>query len=578
MSLRSKLLLVMVLLPLVCLAVFLTLSVKAFIEDKVTFVHEWNQLQSKYLSTKMKLIISQIQNNPDDSVFSARVSNTFDEVTDIRGAVRAEQVLELTRNNGAALCTNVRQLGWLYFQEHLIYGYCRKNANDYSLYVFKPSLLADLFSDHGLSDALLVGQDGYIIAGPPEYPIGRELRSIVGSGINDIFGSSTPTQGRLELVNQKDKIKYLVNFYRIPNESLMIISLTPRSAPQRAAMLFVYQGVIFVAGLLIVALFASLFISSAMLTNILGLHKAMTSFGNGDWNANISTRSKDEIGQLASMFNKMVAQIRDLMRIHEEKAKVDAEMSLAAELQKKFFPEANYFTSSFQFTGFYEPANQCGGDWWMYIDTQTHFIVCIGDVTGHGLQSALLTSAARAVVAEFKTNFEGPAHAMAKMNRAIHETSGGSLNMTCLIAAFDKKSQVVTYSNASHEPTYYFTPSSDLKKSDINVFLDVHGPRLGERVDAVFEESTVACNEPYVFLFYSDGLKDVVNPSGEAFDERRILRVLTKLQNAEITTKEVLDLTVSSVEEWRKGAPLVDDLSYFYVKTNFQGSASESQN
>ena len=567
MSLRSKLLLVMVLLPLVCLAVFLSLSVKAFIADKVTFVYEWNQLQSKYLSTKIDLLISQIKADPEKSVFTARVNNTFDKVADIHGAVKEEQVLDVTKKYGAALCTNVRHLGWLYFQNRLIYGYCSKNAKDYDLYVFKTSQLSDLFSEHGISDTLLVGQDGYIIAGPSGYPVGRELKSIVGSGVNDILDSINTSQGRLELQNQKDNIKYLTHFYRIPNEYLLIVSLTPRSAPQRAAMLFVYQGVIFAAGLLIIALLASLLISSAMLKNIFGLRNAMMSFGDGNLDVNIETKSKDEIGQLTNMFNKMVGHIRELMRIHEEKAKVDAEMSLAADLQQKFFPEANYRTGSFQFTGFYEPASQCGGDWWTYTDTETHFIVCIGDVTGHGLQSALLTSAARAVVAEFKTNFEGPAHAMARMNRAIYETSGGSLNMTCLIAAFDKQNRTVTYSNASHEPTYYFSPKPELKKADINAFIDVHGPRLGEKVDATFGQTVVTCNEPYVFLFYSDGLKDVTSPAGEAFDERRILRLLAKFRDTQVTTKEVLDSTMGYVEEWRQGTPLVDDLSYFYVKS-----------
>lgn len=558
----------MVLLPLVCLAVFLSLSVKAFIEDKVTFVYEWNQLQSKYLSTKIDLIISQIRNDPENSVFSVRVSSTFDKVTDIHGAVKTEQVLDVAKNYGPALCTNVRHMGWLYFEDRLLYGYCRKSNKEYDLYVFKTNKLSELFSEHGISDTLLVGQDGSIIAGPSGYPVGRELKSIVGNSVNDILDSLTTTQGRMELTSQKDNIKYLVHFYRIPDESLLIISLTPRSAPQRAAMLFVYQGVIFAAGLLIVALLASLFISSAMLKNIFGLRNAMTSFGDGNLDVTAPTRSKDEIGQLANMFNKMVSQIRELMRVHEEKAKVDAEMTLAAELQQKFFPVANYKTGPFQFAGFYEPASQCGGDWWTYTDTETHFIVCIGDVTGHGLQSALLTSAARAVVAEFKTCFEGPGKAMEIMNRAIYETSGGSLNMTCLIAAFDKKNATVTYTNASHEPTYYFTPSPDLKRSDIQAFLDVHGPRLGEKEGASFGESVVACERPYVFLFYSDGLKDVASPEGEAFDERRILRLLAKFQDGQVTTEEVLESTKEKVEEWRQGTPLIDDLSYFYVKND----------
>lgn len=566
MSLRSKLLLVMVLLPFACLAVFLLLSVKFFVDDKVTFVYEWNQLQSKYLSSQIDLLLAQIKNNPDNALFMARLNPTFDKVTDIHGAVKREQIQELAKLNGVALCSNVRNMSWIHLEGQLLYGYCRKTSDGYELYGIHRNKINELFATRGISDSLLVGQDGYIIAGPSEYPVGRELKSVMGNGVDPIFESLDVPQGRLELLNRKDKTKYLVHFYRIPDESMLIVSLTPRSAPQRAALLFVFKGVLFVIGLVFVTLFASLFISSAILKNVVELRNAMMSFGSGSLDVHLTSKAKDEIGQLARMFNKMVEQIKKLMTVHEEKAKVDAEMTLAAELQQKFFPVGDFQTGIYQFTGFYEPANQCGGDWWSYTDTDDHFIVCIGDVTGHGLPSALITSAARAVVAEFKVRFEGPAKAMEMMNRAIFETSMGTLNMTCLIAAFDKKTGAITYSNASHEPTYYFTPGPDLKRNDIQALFDLHGPRLGERLESVFNETTVECPRQSVFLFYSDGLKDLMNPAGEAFDEKRILRLLAKIQNSDVTAAEVLKITKEKAAEWRQGTPLVDDLSYFIIK------------
>jgi phosphoserine phosphatase RsbU/P len=556
----------MVLLPFTCLTIFLTLSVKAFIEDKITFVYEWDQLHSRYLATKIDLNLEQVRNNPHKALFVAHLNPTLDKVMDIRGAVRKDQAQLIAKTYAVMLCTSSRNLSWIEIEGRLVYGYCRKVTDGFDLYVMDKKDIASLFQEREISETLLVGQDGHIIAGPSNYPIGRELRTIIGMDVDEIFESINVAQGRLEIFNQKDKIKYLAHFYRIPDESLMIISLTPRTAPQRAALFFVYKGILFVIALLFVAIFASLFISSAFIRNIVDLRNAMTTFGAGEMNIHLEPQSKDEIGHLASMFNKMVDQIKQLVKVHEEKAKVDAEMGLAAELQQRFFPKAHYQSGSFQFAGFYEPANKCGGDWWTYTDTKDHFIVCIGDVTGHGLSSALITAAARAVVAEFKSKFEGPAKAMEIMNRAIYETSTGALNMTCMIAAFDKKEGVVTYSNASHEPTYYFNPHPDLKRSDINVFLDVHGPRLGENFDSKFSESILKFKEPSVFLFYSDGLKDIMNSEGTAFDERRVLRLLSQFKTTDISADEILKVIKQTTRDWRQETALIDDLSYFILK------------
>ena len=126
MSLRSKLLLVMVLLPFACLAVFLTVLVSAFIRDKVTFVYEWNQLQSKYLSSQIDLIMARIKNNPDEALFKVHLSATYDKPTDIRGTIKRDQAVEVAQNYGFALCSNIRNLGWIRLEGRLLYDIARR--------------------------------------------------------------------------------------------------------------------------------------------------------------------------------------------------------------------------------------------------------------------------------------------------------------------------------------------------------------------------------------------------------------------------------------------------------------------
>ncbi|MBO9668808.1 MAG: SpoIIE family protein phosphatase, partial [Bdellovibrio sp.] len=280
----------------------------------------------------------------------------------------------------------------------------------------------------------------------------------------------------------------------------------------------------------------------------------------------LEASSRDEVGQLAGLFNDMVQQIKKLMTVYEDKARIEAEMVLASDLQRKFFPESLHSVPPYQFAGFYEPASQCGGDWWTYFETEDQFVVCICDVTGHGLQSALITSAACAVVASFKAKIQGPAKLMEALNRAVMETSRGALNMTCLVAAFDKNSNQVTYCNASHEAPYFLAPKKGQKRSAIQVFEDVNGPRLGERLEADFSESKLSFERGTSFLFFSDGLKDLMSSEQQAFEERRTMKTLLKIDDPAFSAQQILELFKKDTAEWRGQEVLVDDLSYFIVK------------
>ncbi len=559
-------LLILVILPFACLTLFLGLSIKSFIEDKVAFVFEADELNSKKLAAELTLLLEKVRNLTDDHVFVATADSDFQNFS-ISGEIQNKQEIQNWLSQySSSVCSKRRNISWMTLGSQLMYIHCHRGPEGFTIYRIHRDKLSNLFAARGVSDSALIGLDGFVISGSSVFPVGKEISSVVGNEIKKAFDSSDVDQGHFEITNHQDKNKYLVNFYRVPNEPLVILSFTPRTAPQRAALFFVYKGVISAVALIFIAILASFIISSALLKNILELRGAMALFGEGHLDVHLQPKSKDEIGQLATMFNKMVEQIKVLLRSQEEKAKVDAEMSLAAELQQKFFPPAHFEKEGFQFAGYYEPAGKCGGDWWSYIDNEDYLIVFIGDVTGHGMHSALITSAARAVLAGFKKEFKSPADSMSALNHAVYDTSAGALNMTCIIAAFDKKSSRLIYSNASHEMPYYFKADANIKRSHLNVLSDVHGPRLGEKAAHIYSQSEVSFDPGTMFFFYSDGLTDLVNSEGKNFGERNVLKAFLKFKSQKFSAIHGLKEMTESVKTWSEETALVDDLSYFYLK------------
>jgi serine phosphatase RsbU (regulator of sigma subunit) len=77
--------------------------------------------------------------------------------------------------------------------------------------------------------------------------------------------------------------------------------------------------------------------------------------------------------------------------------------------------------------GYFEPAAECGGDWWTVHDMpEDRVLIVIGDVTGHGISSAMITGVAKAAcdVARLFTNGRITTGALLEMmNCCIHEAA-----------------------------------------------------------------------------------------------------------------------------------------------------------
>jgi len=146
----------------------------------------------------------------------------------------------------------------------------------------------------------------------------------------------------------------------------------------------------------------------------------------GDLETRVEISSGDEIGMLGENFNYMADRLLILMRETAEKATLEKELEVARTIQETLVPTADLMTRPFvNLAGYFLPASQCGGDWWTVHDMPDgRVLVVIGDVTGHGVPSAMITAAAKAacdVVRTTEGNKLTVTRLLEVMNRAIFE-------------------------------------------------------------------------------------------------------------------------------------------------------------
>ena len=162
----------------------------------------------------------------------------------------------------------------------------------------------------------------------------------------------------------------------------------------------------------------------------------------GDLETRVEISSGDEIGMLGENFNYMADRLLILMRETAEKATLEKELEVARTIQETLVPPPDPVERDYvRLAGYFLPASQCGGDWWTVHDMPDgRILVVIGDVTGHGVPSAMITAAAKAACDVVRAT-EGDKLTVTRllevMNRAIFESAKRKFVMTCFASILD---------------------------------------------------------------------------------------------------------------------------------------------
>ena len=271
-----------------------------------------------------------------------------------------------------------------------------------------------------------------------------------------------------------------------------------------------------------------------------------------------------KIKVLADGFNTMTGEIKRLLEETAEKARMESELNTARVVQSTLFPEQGLKGKNFEVQGFYEPASECGGDWWYYTESKDSVYLWIGDATGHGVPAALVTSAARSASSVLEQFPEmSVKDIISYLNRAIYQTARGQILMTFLLAKFDKKTGQLIYTKASHDPPFLFPRKEELTRDDAVALMGNNSRRLGEKLETEYEETTIQLNQGDRIIFYTDGITEAMNEKQKMWGERRFLKSLTSHFNEQKSLEKTVLGLKQDIDQFCGSEPKHDDVTYF---------------
>jgi phosphoserine phosphatase RsbU/P len=287
------------------------------------------------------------------------------------------------------------------------------------------------------------------------------------------------------------------------------------------------------------------------------LTAASNKLASGNFKARVDIRSRDEFGDLGRVFNEVGPQLDTHVRLQQA-------MDVAMQIQYNLLPQAAPNLSGLDVRGMAFYCDETGGDYFDYlcVDEQDRQRLCIavGDVSGHGLPSALLMATARGLLRQRVFMRGSLGEIVTDVNQRFAEDVERSARfMTLFLARIDRARKKIEWVRAGHDPALLYDPATD-------AFASLRGKGLPLGVDAAipYRESSTTIEDGQVLFIGTDGIWETGNERGELFGKDRLKEVIR--ENADQTARDILLAVHAAAEEFRDELKQEDDLTIVIVK------------
>lgn len=199
-----------------------------------------------------------------------------------------------------------------------------------------------------------------------------------------------------------------------------------------------------------------------------------------------------------------VSVCKDVTALRKEQER-ELQLQMARNVQQRFYTGAMTRADGFDIASAIYPAKEACGD---YLDVFSmpdgRTCIGIGDVSGHGLDSAMVMALTRAYVRSFAQVEADVAKILSCVNHMLLADLEDSRFVTMLLVCLDGNNRCMSYASAGHVPGFLMNGSGD-----IDHVLERSGPPLGLFPDSSFITSTIPLTSRHLMVLLTDGTTEM---------------------------------------------------------------------
>jgi len=334
--------------------------------------------------------------------------------------------------------------------------------------------------------------------------------------------------------------------------------------------LVVMVGLIVMAFLLLTleafALYFGMRITGGITSAVKILHRGTRRIAQGNLEERILIPNEDELGDLATSFNEMMAAIKRGQKEALAREHLERELKTAREIQERLLPHKMPQIPGFEISGVNLPSLQVGGDYFDFLELEAGYLgIAIADVCGKGIPAALLMANLQASLHGQAVEHGEVASVITRMNDLLVRSTDPHMFATFFYGVLDRNRSTFTSTNAGHNPPLLFRFDGEHEK------LGANGMIIGFLPQQKYTQQTTTIEQGDVLVLYTDGITEAVRDTKDRsedkrFGEERLIKVVKK--NQEKSARDIQSEILKVISDFSAGAPQNDDITLVVIKRN----------
>jgi phosphoserine phosphatase RsbU/P len=350
----------------------------------------------------------------------------------------------------------------------------------------------------------------------------------------------------------------ILGFYRLKEAPWRLVMIAPGKEVFAPIIKFRNYYLLTGSAFILFILLLIRWVTGKTVSSIRKVSRAAEKVARSQYGDPLPVKTHDEVGELIQSFNTMVTHLEERNRLKEA-------INLAMEVQQNLLPNSDPQVEGLDIAGRSLYCDETGGDYYDFLtigkDGDERIGVVVGDVSDHGISSALLMATARALFRQRSAQSGDIADIVSDVNRQLAmDVEDSGRFMTLFFLTVDLKNKGLQWVRAGHDPAFLYDPSQD--KFEI---LEGAGLALAvEKEQQYTQNQRTGITRGQIILVATDGLWETQNPEGEIFGKESLYQIVRR--NPEASAKELLETVFEELHKFRKDRAPDDDITLVVVK------------
>lgn len=264
--------------------------------------------------------------------------------------------------------------------------------------------------------------------------------------------------------------------------------------------------------------------------------------------------TEEDLRLLTSLANTAAIKIQNL-RLQETaaaKQRIEREMALAWDVQRRLFPEKAPELSRTELFGRTLPSRTVSGDYYdFFVRDDGTVDVVVADVCGKGMAASILAASVQSAFQAWAGERFTPDRLAARLNDLVHRRTSPEKFITAILALYDPATGSLVFANAGHNPAIL------LRADGRHELLGAQGPPLGLFPGTAYSSDARTLAPGDLLVLYTDGVTEAANPEEDEFGLDRLVALVREAAARPVA--EVEAAICEGLAAFAAGVPFHDD-------------------